>query len=113
MGLTVKIQDMPEFHEQQRLAASNAQRAQRMAQQYGATLNSDEVLAQRLEAFIDFILPDDGDDDEITKARVRFELSWAQTIAASLDNAERVIREQTIAAGTPAAKPSSLIVPGR
>lgn len=113
MGLTMKATDMPEFHEQQRLAASNTERAKRLYQQYGATLNADEMMMQRLEAFIDWILPDEGDDPDVIKARVRFELSWAQMIATSLDNAERVIREQQIAAGTPAAKPSGLIVPGR
>lgn len=108
----MKMEDMPEFHEQQRLSEANTARAIRLGQQHGVTLKGVDILQQRLEAFIDWILPDDSDDDDVLKARVRFELSWAQTISGSLDNAEKAVREQGLDP-MGLGKPSGLIVPGR
>jgi hypothetical protein len=107
------MEDMPEFHEQQRIAGANTSRAMRLAQQHGVSLKGAELLQQRLEAFIDWIMPDDSEDDDVLKARVRFELHWAQTVSGSLDGLEKAVRQQSLNPIGVGRKPSGLIVPGR
>lgn len=129
-------QDLPEevvplFQEHEALVIENQKKMEYLAEKYQGQMNPADVIRQRLEMFIDFVLPkEDRSDSEALKKRLTFEIMWQTmgiklTLDTALSQAEGVIaemqRRQVLARlthGIPGVPPvdgnsGGLIVPGK
>lgn len=88
------------------LGRRNQRRIHEVAQQ-GIQLNDDSIMRQRLELFIEFVLPSDSLE------RVQFETMFGKQIEETLDRAEREINQAKLLGRRPGQAGPSLIVPGR
>ena len=96
----------PEYEALLTLGKRNQRRMHEVAQQ-GIQLNDDSIMRQRLELFIEFVLPSDSLE------RVEYETLFAKQIEETLDRAESELNRAKLLGRRPGQAGPSLIVPGR